>query len=168
MGGSHAHTASYTGGGNQYLCMSPSPEYLTTSPGMQGSAMLYRTEFELSDSPAYFFRTFFHDRDAACAVCQRPKSKSHALMIPGKMSCPVGYSTDYTGFLASTHSSYFKSEFTCLSGNLTEYGNPGSQDGSLMYLVETQTNVVGQLPRGYRENYEVTCTICSGMLIQRS
>ncbi len=31
-----------------------------------------------------------------CAVCLRPSTRSHSLMVPGRYTCPAGYETDYS------------------------------------------------------------------------
>jgi hypothetical protein len=65
MAGEHY---THIGGGHQYLCMHPQPQWQPgISNGDQNGNLLYGTEYQNQGTGT---GNKNHDKDAACAVCQ--------------------------------------------------------------------------------------------------
>ena len=149
-----------SGGTNQYVCLPPNPEYLLVSTADDATSSLSRIEYQLGTSPRL---AYIGNGDASCAVCQRPKASSIAIMIPGKLSCPVGAVIDYIGLLVAQNKVQYKTDFTCLDRDPVAAGDvAGNNNGALMYPVEMESGV-GQViqPGGYRNFWELPCVVCS-------
>ena len=88
-----------TGAGANYLCMPLTVEYASFEEGVQFSArgFLHGIEYETQNSPL----EAVHDHDVPCAVCL-VQGSTETLMIPGTLSCPVGWRSEYTGYLVSS------------------------------------------------------------------
>ena len=74
-------------------------EYASFEEGVQFSArgFLHGIEYETQNSPL----EAVHDHDVPCAVCL-VQGSTETLMIPGTLSCPVGWRSEYTGYLVSS------------------------------------------------------------------
>lgn len=53
-----------------------------------------------------------YDRPIACAVCEVPVPDT--LMIPSRIDCPAGWTTEYNGYLMANYYSYRKGEYVCV------------------------------------------------------
>jgi len=152
VAGSHFQ---HTGGGSNYLCLPRDPDLVNIVGG--GRSILYGAEYETlsTDVPL----NNLHDEEVPCAVCYTPNT--NVIMIPAKGSCHDGWVLEYSGFLMSeSYSHSGRTTHVCVDGEAEKLdGSYGSQNGALFYFVETRC---GSLPCGpYRENYELTCTVCS-------
>ena len=115
-----------------------------------GYGYLYGAEYESM--------TGHTDHDVPCSVCRVPQSTT--IMVPGTLTCPPGWTTQYTGHVVSEHQSYYASEYVCLDGS-PEHDSSGAVNnyGLLFYYTITQC---GSLPcPPYVTNKVVTCVICS-------
>ena len=149
MGKSH-----YThGGGVNYLCLSLDPEFPdNVQGGIQSGAYVYGAEYETGFAG-------MSQQDAPCAVCE-VQGRSRLLMIPGRKSCPDGWTMEYDGLLASDHSGHKGSDFVCVSSGMeASHSGNTNENGGLLYVVEAQC---GSLPcPPYFGGYELTCAVCT-------
>ncbi len=84
MAGSHY---SFSGGGTTRLCMPNDPDYtLPFISGVQSYSSLFPVEYQ--------FTVKNGAHDIPCAVCVVP-TKDLVLMVPGKSSCPAGFTREY-------------------------------------------------------------------------
>ena len=126
------------------------PTFRTNGPGTS-RAHLYGTEYEGPPAPAV------QDREALCAVCKAPRCA--VFMLPGRDECYNGWITEYSGWLATDHSSHKRSEYVCIDDNADLGGSTTNHNGALFYPVQT---VCGALPCGYYPNGRDTrCAVCS-------
>ena len=100
------------------------------------------------------------DFDAPCAVCH-VTGRGDQLMIPGRMSCPFGWTEEYYGMLVSSHFSHQGATYECLDKEPEAVLNSGvNHNGGLFYRVEAACG--GSLPcPPYVNGYELTCVVCT-------
>ncbi|XP_070176829.1 uncharacterized protein [Littorina saxatilis] len=138
------------GSGTNRLCLTRTPQFDNTAkPPLYG--VLYGAEYQ--DIPGH------HDHDVPCSVCLAPQSTT--IMVPATLTCPPGWTPQYTGHLASERNvHHYGGEYVCLDGN-PEHDSSGvrNDNGLLFYLVVT---VCGSLPcPPYINDKVVTCVVCS-------
>lgn len=138
------------------LCLHPSPQYLSVDTAADYGNIIYRAEYEMGGNLPNDIEAV-HNQDVPCAMCQRPVSAAHTLMIPGKAVCPAGFSIDYVGMLMSESHDHYKSTFVCVTRQPQGTGSTGNENGLLFYVVEAQA----PLPSGYAPYYELPCVVCS-------
>ncbi|KAI0239762.1 hypothetical protein LSAT2_009484, partial [Lamellibrachia satsuma] len=100
------------------------------------------------------------DNNVPCAVClvtNRPTK----LMIPARLSCPDGWTKEYSGYLmAEAYSHKGRTTYVCVD-NAPEVieGGGSNQNGALFYNTEA---VCGSLPcPNYKDGGEITCVVCT-------
>ena len=98
-----------------------------------------------------------------CAVCMAV-SRCSLLMIPGKTSCPVSWTTEYVGYLMSGCQTYqLPTTYECVDKDPESV--PGLNDvgwgsGSGMFThVEASCNGMACPP--YVAGRELTCVVCT-------
>ena len=83
-------------------------------------------------------------------------------MIPGKYTCPQGWTREYYGYLMAERSwqSHRRSTFECVDAEAeTTSGGQSNENGGRFFHVEPQC---GSLPcPPYEEQKEMTCAVCS-------
>ena len=79
--------AGHNGGGANYLCMPPDPQYSTYTPGVRGHSYMYGVEYQGPVGGTA-------DDDATCAVCY-VSTRETQLMLPAKTSCPTSWTREY-------------------------------------------------------------------------
>ncbi|XP_078691747.1 uncharacterized protein LOC144922058 [Branchiostoma floridae x Branchiostoma belcheri] len=161
-GGWHAHT----GGGSDYQCL-PLEDVEWNNPvaGIQHGSYMYGAEYQ-GNSAEYFSPenmghiTNANDYDVPCSVCLVSGRSAH-VMIPARLSCPRGWSKEYSGYLMSEHHTYNNNKnFICVDGAPElRQGSSADLNGALLLLVEAQC---GSLPcPPYINGYELTCVGCT-------
>ena len=132
------------------LCLTTSPQFdNATKP--EGFALLSGSQ--------YAYIPDHHDRDVPCAVCRVPLSTT--IMKAATLTCPSGWTPQYTGHLAAGHPrSKAASEYLCLDGQLENV--PNSEQHYNSYLLYYTVARCGSLPCGpYIEDRVITCVVCS-------
>ncbi|XP_035657508.1 uncharacterized protein LOC118403125 isoform X1 [Branchiostoma floridae] len=163
VGGGHY---SHHGGGNDHQCLPMEDvEWNKPTGGHQHNSYMYGTEYEVN-SDGYFTTdnmnsiTNPYNYNVPCSVCHVAGRSSH-VMIPARLSCPQGWSMEYSGYLMSSYYSHQSNKnFICVDGapNLVP-GSSTDQNEGRLYLVEV---VCGSLPCGpYISGYELTCVVCT-------
>ena len=99
----------------------------------------------------------FH-QEIPCSVCRSPVSTT--IMVPGTLSCPPGWVTQYKGHLYSAYHDHFATEYVCIDG-APEHGEGGAANtnGHLIYHVIAQCGTLPCPP--YVQGKVVTCVVCS-------
>ncbi|XP_072043443.1 short-chain collagen C4-like [Amphiura filiformis] len=166
------HTASsswdHIGGGSNYICLPDDSEYDDTkiNPDIQNSrGFLFSVEYRPFEFPSLKEQEY---NNAACAVCRA--NRNTMLMIPAKLTCPMGWSREYVGYLMSSSYDFKKSEFICVDQSLASpFGQQVyRQQGSGLFLVETvcldpdPNHYYGALPcNQYPSGHELPCVVCT-------
>ena len=159
MGGSHH---SHSGGASNYLCLPLNPIYEKYAAGVQSSAYIHGTEYEISSAQNGIFpNPHLHDDNAPCAVCHAKSRGSH-VMIPARNVCPSGWTMEYKGYLmAEHHSSKGRTQFICVDGAPEAiHGSHRSTNGALLYLAEGYCGHSLPCPP-YVHGRELTCVVCT-------
>ncbi|XP_071144752.1 short-chain collagen C4-like [Mytilus edulis] len=148
------------GGGANFLCLPKDPEWRSYSDSKASwIGRIFGVEYQIKDNSVY--STSFHDKEMPCSVCLITE-KSTSLMVPGKVTCPTGWTKEYTGYLMSQAigGNRQPSEYICVDENLDAVdGNKADNDQGNVYLVE---GVCGSLKcPPYVGGRELTCVVCS-------
>ena len=142
-----------SGGGANYLCMPPDPQYtLRYRSGFQNNARVYGTEYE-----DHIQETYNHN--VPCAVCLAAPRET-VLMIPAKTTCPTSWTTEYTGYLMTAQHGHHRSMYECV--DQSKESVPGSQantNGAMFCHVEAYCNGLQCPP--YVQDKELTCVVCT-------
>jgi hypothetical protein len=149
----------HTGSGANTLCLATTPEWLSYDDGNQNGALIYGLEFE---TRAYGVAPLqgLQDLEGTCAVCEVPRQQQ--IMIPGKVSCPTGWTLEYNGYIMATHYTQpGKSEFVCVDAAPELAGNSANQDGDLWYPTEIECGSLACAAGGYVQDRELACAVCS-------
>ena len=146
VGGSYYN---HYGAAANYLCLTKKPEYDNVAKPSY-YAFLYGAE--------YFYISDHHGHDAVCSVCRAPQSTT--IMVPATLTCPPGWTTQYTGHLTSQYKDHYATEYVCLDGSPEDDSSGVRNDnGLLFYYVTAQC---GSLPcPPYIQGKVVTCVVCS-------
>ena len=160
VAGSH-HT--HSGGGSNYLCMPRDPEWGKTTAGFQSGGHLYGAEYEIHSNDPFSKANAqsLRNNDVPCAVCL-VTSRPTKLMIPAKLTCPDGWTNEYSGYLmAERYTHKGRTTYVCMD-NAPEVilGGGLDKDGALFYVTEATCG--GSLPcPSYVEGWEITCVVCT-------
>ena len=156
-GGSHYQTQ---GGASNYLCMPDDPEYGQFTAGVQGWSVVYGTEMESRDGPL----RAFHNQNVPCAVCFIPQRQT-TVMIPAKLTCPAGWTEEYSGYLMSSvsKSGYVdkRTMFECVDGDPDVIPGLGADSRSATVFYHNEASCNGLQCPPYDPQKELTCVVCS-------
>ena len=151
------------GGGANLVCLSNTPQFLSTTPGVQdGRGFLYGTQYQTgTHSGDTGPLSGVTQHNAPCAVCYSVM-KEVSIMIPGQTSCPSSWSREYYGYLMSEFYNHpHTGMFECFDSNPdTVPGEASNQPRSLVYHVEVKCNEGIACPP-YVAGREITCVVCS-------
>ena len=154
---------SKTGGATNYLCMPDNPDYLQYDPHVQGFNYIFGVEYEAYGSQPFRVNPNVHAHNAPCALCMAV-SRCSLLMIPGKTSCPVSWTTEYVGYLMSAqHNHALPTTYECVDKDpesVPGLNGIGWYSGSgIFHHVEASCNGIACLP--YVTGRELTCVVCT-------
>ena len=138
------------GSGTNRLCLTKTPQF-DDAVSVSGSyGFIYGTEYE--DIPGH------HDHNVPCSVCLVQQSTT--IMVPGTLSCPPGWVTQYKGHLFSAYYNHFATEYVCIDGAPeNDESGAANTDGHLIYHVIAQCGALPCPP--YVQGKVVTCVVCS-------
>lgn len=155
--GTHFHKL---GGASNYLCMPEVPEYQGSVAGNQGYSNLHGVEYE---APLGGVLSPKHDHNAPCAVCH-VSTRAAALMLPGRVSCPMSWTLEYSGYLVSgadRYNNHKRTTFECLDMNPESIpGSFANIEPAFFYTVEAVCGTGLPCPPYDREK-EVNCAVCT-------
>ena len=155
--GSHQ---SYSGSGANPLCLTLTPVYADHNDGDQSSAKIYGARFLVSGSilPTY---SSVYSSTIPCTVCYRPQRQSNVIVV-GQDRCPASWSLEYSGYLLGAHYSHQKSNWIC-SDATPGYLFYSSSSHADWYSTEVECGSLHCKTerKGYFQNREVTCSVCS-------
>ena len=139
------------------MCLPLDPDFpANVKGGAQSGSYVYGVEY---DNNAGNFFAGVHDQDAPCAVCE-VQGRSRVLMIPGKKTCPDGWTREYDGLLSAQNHNHKGSDFVCISSGMeASHSGNTNENGGVLYVVEAQC---GSLPcPPYESGHELTCAVCT-------
>ena len=152
----------HTGGGYNFLCMHPEPEWPEgVNTGKQLGALLYGVEYHDTGSLDK------NDRhDAGCVVCQmQDTSKGVPYVQWGRRTCSGEYKTVTTGLVMANYNSHdSKTEFLCVDWERATHKTSSKAHQHSLFLFSTEfedgpywgMDTYGRV----NENKEVACVWC--------
>ena len=148
------------GGATNYLCMPDNPDYLQYDSGDQGYSCVYGVEYRSGYGQPLRYNSNVQYHNVPCAVCMAV-SHCSLLMIPGKTSCPVSWTTEYVGYLMSGYKyNDLPTTYECIDKDPESVpGLDSSSGGGLFYHVEASCNGMACPP--YVAGRELTCVVCT-------
>lgn len=148
----------HTGGMSNTLCLHMEPTFEKYADFKDTNQWIYGVEYKVSAFNP--FSRPLHNKDALCSVCW-VKSRGTKIMIPGRNICPVGWTTEYRGYLMSEHYTH-KGRTAAVCVDADAEGRSGSYEdkkGSLWYIIQVSC---GSLPCGpFVNGRELTCVVCT-------
>ena len=166
MAGHHAH---HGGGGSNYLCLPEEPQWSRHSNSDASSGWIYGVAYAFGGVHASFFSTVNTDGRriqglVPCAVCYVPH-RSTSVMMPASTNCPVGWTQEYAGYVASEHSAggafqaRHATTYTCV--DQAPENSPGSVETEHAWLLIVRGGC-GALPCSkYPDGWQLACVVCS-------
>ena len=146
----------HPGGGIDFQCMPQNPEYHSNCPpGEGGAAFMYGVEYKNPMAGT-------DNHNVPCAVCYAPYRASQ-LMIPAKLTCPVGWVKEYDGYLMSSHYNHSSpSTFLCVDRSQESLvGSSDSAWGGAIYHVQPECDPHGFPCPPYDSARELACVVCT-------
>jgi len=128
--------------------------------GFEAGSPIHGTEYELH-SAAPLTSSVSDENNVPCAVCFA-SSRAAVVMIPAKTTCPSNWTTEYIGYLMSTHhTGGHRSMYECVDKNAESLPNSGgNQNGAELWHVEVDCGYQIPCPP-YVEEKELTCIVCT-------
>ena len=148
----------HAGGGANYQCVTLQPENFDQGVGKIDTTFLYGAEYEIFGDKVPKSLLGIHEHDVPCAVCYAPRSAK--ITIPGTYKCPAGWTTEYYGFLMSSHRTHHRTTYECVDHQPElALGGHANHNGALFYMVEPRC---GSLPcPPYKDYVELSCAVCT-------
>ena len=147
----------HRGGGANHLCLPDDPDHLQYESGTQETGYIYGVEYRT--------RTFqplqnvdYHN--VPCAVCY-VTTRATLLMIPAKVNCPTNWTTEYTGYLMSTHHSFYRSTYECVDKDPEFVSGLNVADSNSAFISHVEPICSGLSCPPYDAEKELTCVVCS-------
>ncbi|XP_067940855.1 uncharacterized protein [Watersipora subatra] len=162
--GSSSGSQNLKGGGVEYLCLPFDPEWnkYDMKNDSYAYSWIYAAEY-LSYEELNIFPAKTHGHNMACSVCLAPRSTQ--IMIPGKRSCPLGWTSEYEGYLMTSYVTTNKMSIVCVDKEPDYIG--GTQNvtgGAQLFFVSPFCNEqfggISHCPP-YVNARELTCVVCS-------
>ncbi|XP_063425902.1 short-chain collagen C4-like [Mytilus trossulus] len=150
----------FGGSGSNYLCLPTNPQWGDYSAAFDNKrAVIVGVEMKTSSGKPY--PSYLQDHDSACVVCQTINSNS-ILMVPARLTCPLGWTSQYNGYLMSEMitPNRRRTEYICYDGSPVQIQGSGDRENQAMITpVEVQC---GSLDCSkYVSGRELTCVVCS-------
>ena len=83
-------------------------------------------------------------------------------MIPAKLTCPLGWTKEYYGYLMTENYMDNIATFECVDADpVAVAGSIGNDTGGDFHHVEANCNASGMLCPPYVAAKELTCVVCS-------
>ena len=151
------------GGTSSYLCLSDSPLFLDTEPGLQmpagqKSASIHGAEYE---DPIIQDTDISDDDGVPCAVCYTSE-RSAIVMIQGRFICPPTWTGEYSGYLMTERDvGFYRREIACVDRQPERIMDRDGFNGALFYHTEATCNGLVCSDDRYVKGNELTCAICT-------
>ena len=142
-----------SGGGTNTQCLPTNPEYLTTINGTQSKrGSIAGAEYEPNE-----IKASSNNYNVPCAVCFSTAATSY--MFPARVTCPADWTKQYQGYLMSSRSNQFRTEYLCVDEAFERVDRRRNDNGLLLYPVEPQCRSLRCPP--YDETRELACVVCT-------
>ena len=138
---------------------------LTTSSmtRVQGGNYVYGVEYRPRSGQPFSMNPNVWDHNAPCAVCMAV-SRCSLLMIPGKTSCPVSWTTEYVGYLMSGYQGHaLPREYECVDKDPESVPGLDLHGHALGsgFFAHVEISCNGMTCPPYVAGRELTCVVCT-------
>ena len=143
------------GSGGNPQCLPQNPNYRTTVAGTQSAAArMYGAQYHTNE-----LNRNVHDYDVLCAVCY-VSQRSTVYMVPARYTCPLGWTTEYDGYLMAERYDHKRSQYNCIDKSMMPVpGSASNRDSAQFYPVEGRCGTLPCPP--YEHGKELTCAVCT-------
>ena len=151
----------YKGGGaTNYVCMPDNPDYLKYDSSVEGNNYIYGVEYRAQYRQPLKMNPDVQAHNAPCAVCMAV-FRCSLLMIPGKTSCPVSWTTEYVGYLMSAHrDQYLPTTYECVDKDTESVPGLNSAEWNSGVFRHVEATCSG-MDSPYVAGRELTCVVCT-------
>ena len=154
--------------GSKYLCLPVNSTVNESISQMkEKNTYMYGTLLDLSTSQdsSVFKQEVPGFHLTLCSVCDI-HLRSHVIMIPGKIECPVGWIQEYIGYIMGQKSGRKRTEFLCIdqevdANKISNTLKRKHRALTLLNFVETKCAALPCLSTGYQQYAELSCVLCS-------
>jgi len=150
--------------GSDFICLHGTPQWgdvvraLSNSASMSGVEYTFRNDDPFSKVNVGGQNLGNHNMP--CSACH-VTTRSHQLMIPGRKSCPSGWTMEYWGYLVASSYAHQGGSYQCLD-QAPESAIGGAHAQSYLQYVYAAEIHCGGLPCSpFFEGYEISCVVCS-------
>ena len=152
--GTAAGSLDGAGGTSDIFCMPGDPSYKHMADRVgRSKTLLDNIQYDTND----MFPNI-NEANVPCAVCQS-KTRSVALLQPGKISCPVGWTEEYAGYLMADEYNNEPRSAICIDEAPEASGHPNDRDRGLISAMHASCSGLKCPP--YNPNGLITCTLCT-------
>ena len=148
------------GGTSDTLCLAGNPQYKSGDRSSSNAAQLSGVQNEVYGSPAPPLRNRFKTY-LPCALCYTT-TKSTSFMLPGRYTCPSGWSTEYSGYIMTEHTGSNKGgrrDTICVDQDAEAAATKGRALAAMLYLM--QVTCIGLDCPPFNSSIPLTCAVCS-------
>ena len=142
--------------------MTDNPDYLQYDSHVQVTNFVYGVEYDPANGQPLDVNPDVNAHNVPCAVCMAV-SRCSLLMIPGKTSYPVSWTTEYDGYLMSGgQGNNLPTTYECVDKDPESVPglSAGWSSGSGLFThVEASCNGMACPP--YVAGRELTCVVCT-------
>ena len=138
--------------GTDYFCFPFDPDY--SSRSVTGFYYAHAVEYRQYPGDLQYQNT-------PCAVCYIP-TRPTIMTIPAKLSCPAGWTVEYTGYLMA--SNYYRSKHECVDFDPVSVGSNSNADQLGFYSIRVSCDSDLPCPSsggGGTADQAITCVVCS-------
>ena len=146
------------GGTSDTLCLAGNPQYKSGDRSSSNAAQLSRAKYGAYGGPLNQHYSY----DIPCALCYTT-TKSTSFMLPGRYTCPSGWSTEYSGYIMTEWTGSNRGgrkDTVCMDQNAEDIkGTKGGAWPSVLYLLQASCDGFSCPP--FDGNKPFTCVVCS-------
>ena len=146
------------GGTSDTLCLAGNPQYKSGDRSSSNAAQLSGVRNEVIGSPTPPLRNRYLTY-LPCALCYTTKSTS--FMMPGRYTCPSGWSMEYSGYIMTerTGNRGGRRDTICVDQDAEAATTKGSAYPAMLFLM--QVTCVGLDCPPFDSQKPLTCAVCS-------
>ena len=157
--GTAAGSPNDAGGTSDIFCMPGDPSYKHM---VNGNGRYLKTHLNNIRYDRHHIFSNISEANVPCAVCQSD-TKSVAFLQPGKISCPVGWTKEYAGYLIADE--YKQRSAICMDAEAEASGYDRDRDyrdyRNRGLISAMHASCSGLKCPPYNPNGLITCTLCT-------
>ena len=148
------------GGTSDTLCLASNPQYKAGDASSSTTSWLSGVRNEVAGTSSTPLRHRYHTY-LPCALCYTT-TKSTSFMLPGRYTCPSGWSTEYAGYTMTEVTGIGRGgrrDTICVDQDAEAASTKGSEYPALLYLMQVSCTGIDCPP--FISQKPLTCVVCS-------